>query len=366
MLDTYNIRGVLTLTSVAHQSSPDKSGNHTPLLSTRVLTDMRPQVIPIITANSVRAVMRRLAADRVVDQLLAKKQQISRDSFLSMCRGAYSRTGMKAGDATLQEIVAARSDVFAGLWGGGARMFPARLRMERDLMPMVEETRDLFPLRLQAMCRGSAVLRDDEGNYRGSGLTAQMLLTGRDDVAAGRGADVIADYEKAYVEHVINVEAKAARKKAQAAAVKAAKTSGEKLVVDAADKAKADSLATFATLDVIVPGTRLYFGMSLRGVTQGQLGLALLALQDWANVNALGGGAVRGRGSFLAALSLEHNGAVLLDNLLTGEPPAYALARHADVDAAVARAQTELAAITPDSLGLVYPTTTEADVAEAA
>lgn len=366
MVDTYNIRGVITLTAAAHQSSPEKDGNHTPMLSTRVMTDLGPVTVPIISANSVRALMRRRAADRVWEALRAKKMQIPRDLYLSVARGAYSRTGMKAGEATVQELVAARSHVFAGLFGGGARMFASRLRMEADLLPMVAETKELFPLWLQAMCRGTAVLRDDEGRYRGSGLISKALLTGRDDLTAGGGADVIENYEKAYAEFVSNVDAKAARKKAQTTATKAAKAAGEKLVISDDDRAKSDALATIATMDVLNPGTRLYFGERLPGVTPAQLGLALMALQDWANQNALGGGSVRGRGSFSAALALEHNGSRVTDNLLLGEAPAYRLADDPAISQAVAAAQTALDAIDPQSLGHVFPTTTDADVQEAA
>lgn len=365
MRKTYTIRGVLTLTAPAHQSSPDKSGNHTPLMSTKVMTDDGPQVIPVITGNSVRGVMRRLAAHHVMDALRRQGCQIPRDLYLSVARGAYSRTGMKTGDATVQEIAGARGHVFAGLWGGGARMFPARIRMESDLLPMVAETSGLLPTKLRGLCHGSAIQRNAEGAYRGSAITSQVLLTGRDDMAGGKGADVIENYADAYVEYMANVMGKAALKKGQKAAQSKAKAEGVKLIVSDEERAKADSLATFATLDVINPGTRLYFGMRLMDVTQAQLGLALMAVEDWSNLNALGGGSVRGRGSFKASLALELEGAPVADELLVGEAPHYALVKDTLVQEAVRAAQAELDAITPETLGLVFPVTTEPE-AEAA
>ena len=359
MADNFTIRGVITLTAPAHQSSPERSGNHTALMTTRVITDGGFQTIPIITANSVRGVLRRLATERVAKALAAKNAQIPRDLYLSIARGAFSRTGMKAGEATIKEHIAARTNVFAGLFGGGARMFPARLRMECDLVPMVTETSELIPVRLRSLCRGSAVLRDEAGTYRGDGLTTKVLLTGRDDLATGKGGAVIENYEAAYREHVLNVADKAKGKKAQTTAIKKAKAEGTKLIIDEGDIAKADSLATFATLDVINPGVRLYFGARLNGVTQAQLGLALLAIQDWCNLNALGGGSIRGRGSFVASLSLEHNGVVLAESLLVGEPPNYSLNRGDAVTAAIGAAQAELDAETPATLGAAYPTNTE-------
>lgn len=363
-IDSYLVRGVLTLTAPAHQSSPEKSGNHTPLMTTRVTTEDGVQTLPYITGNSVRGVLRRLAAEHVVAALMEKKIQIPRDTFLCLVRGAFSRTGMKAGEATIKEMAAARKHVFAGLFGGGARMFPSKLRLTSELMPMVAETRHLFPAKYQAHCVGSAVLRSQDGAYRGSGLTSEVLLTGRDDMAAGRGGEVIENHEEAFREYMNNIMGKAALKKGQKAAVQAAKKAGEKMLIADEDRAKAESLATFATLDVINPGTRLFFSVRVEDATEAQLGLALMAIEDWANKNALGGGSSRGRGSFVAALSLEQGGAVQVANLLEGDAPDYRLAGDDLVARAVAAAKAELAAITREGLDLVYPTSTE--VAEAA
>ncbi|WP_186214761.1 type IV CRISPR-associated protein Csf2 [Burkholderia gladioli] len=354
----YTIRGAITLTSAAHQTAPERSGNHSPLISTFVKGETRNINLPIITANSVRGVLRRAAASRIAASLLERKVQIPRDLYLSISRGAFSRTGMKTGDATLKEMAAAAKHVHAGLFGGGARMFPSRLAMEDDLKPMVSETRDLFPPQFRGLCMGSAILRGDNGEYLGSSLTTKALLTSRDDFAAGRGIDVIENVESAYLEYIErNLETGAAKK-----AQKKAKQDDKTLVIRDEDRAKSTNLAGFNTLDVIVPGTRLYFGLRLTSPTPAQLGMTLLAVQDWANQNAVGGGAARGRGRFAPALTLEADGKSIAEPLLDGWAPSYTLADLAIIADAVAAAQAEIAQCTRESLLEVYPISTEPQV----
>lgn len=360
----YTLRGVITLTSPTHQTALDREGNHAPQISTNVASDQGVIRVPIVTANSVRALLRRHAAQQVMDSLARRKQQIPRDVYLSTTRGSYSRTGMRVGDATLAEISAARGHVFSGLFGGGARMHPSILRMELDLMPMVAETSDMLPERWRAYCRGEALRRNAEGRIIGSALTESLLLTGRDDLAAGRGAEVIENYPEAYREYMARVNSAGTAKRAQRAAVQQARDQGQRMVVADSDRAKAESLATFATFEAIVPGTRLYFGLRLANPTPAQLGLALLAVRDWGNANALGGGASRGRGAFKALLELCRGNEVLAESLLMGDAPCYTLADTPAVSEAVASATAEIDAITPASLALAYPVVTESAALE--
>ncbi|HIH2744905.1 TPA: type IV CRISPR-associated protein Csf2 [Burkholderia lata] len=351
----YTIRGAITLTSVAHQTAPERSGNHSSLISTFIKGEAGNIRLPIITANSVRAVLRRAASDRIVASLLERGIQIPRDLYLSMARGAYSRTGMKTGGATLKEMAASARHVHVGLFGGGAQMFPSRLAMESDLLPMVSETSHMFPPQVRGLCMGSAIRRGENGEYQGSSLTAEALLTSRDDFAAGKGIEVIENVEEAYREYMErNLETGAAKK-----AQKKAKQEDRTLVIRDEDRAKSTNLAGFNTLDVIVPGTRLYFGLRLTSPTLAQLGMTLLSVQDWANLNAVGGGSARGRGRFVAALTLEADGKAIAEPLLDGWAPSYTLADTDLIAEAVTAAQAEIAQCTRESLLEVYPLSTE-------
>lgn len=346
----YGIRGILTLTSPAQQSDPEKNGNHTKLLGQTVQTEMGRVFVPTISANSVRGVDRREAATFIEDSLKKRGLTLPRDTYMSIVRGAMSRTGMKTGSATLAATVAARRNAFVGLFGGGAYMFPAKFRMRNSLIPMVSETKFMFPSAYQAHCQGSAA---------NEGIVTQLLLTGRDDMMAGKGDGVIANHAEAFVEYASRANEAGAAKKAQKESARASAQAGERAAIEPA--AKGESLATFATLDAIIAGTRLYFDAAIDNPTEAQVGLALLSLLGWANANALGGGTVRGRGSFIPSLSLMRNGQTLVESIFIGDAPGLSLAKHPIIEAATAAAMAELDALTPEELQLVYPSSTEPD-----
>jgi CRISPR type IV-associated protein Csf2 len=90
-------------------------------------------------------------------------------------------------------------------------------------------------------------------------------------------------------------------------------------------------------------------------VTDSQIGLILLGLQAWVNRNALGGGSVRGRGSFTAALRMEEAGDVIMDHVLMGDAPASKLSDRAEPFVAKMRQDLVEAAL-PSVLGAIYPT----------
>ncbi len=141
------IRGYLTLTSHSHQAAPtsDETGvtSHmkTPVLAGgKLIPD-----VPFITANSVRALIRRACGNVLFDQIKKMHDQVPRNVYLSVQRGGFARTGMLAGGASYQQLIAAKDHMFSGLFGGGAFMYPSCVRMESSLIPMITTLKDLFP-----------------------------------------------------------------------------------------------------------------------------------------------------------------------------------------------------------------------------
>ncbi len=337
-----SIRGVITLTAHAHQTSPDgaKTDGPTPQMKTSVMSNGKLLEVPYLTANSVRGMLRRAASDVLVDKLLQAKEQISRNLYLSIKRGAYARTGMDAGGASYMQMLAANSHMFAGLFGGGAYMYPSKLRIERDLFPMLEAIRDLFPDRYQALCA-------DVQPYQ---LIRTILVASKDDFQRLPKGALIENVEEAYLEHMAAKLGANQAKKAQKAEAKA-----EGQIIAASEKIKTTDLNGFTRVEAIIPGTPFYLGLNARHVNDSQIGLLLTAIQSWANANALGGGACRGRGAFKASLSLLQGDQVLIDQLLLGEAGSYTLSdKTAQYTDAMAQALLDGEA-SKQTLASIYP-----------
>jgi len=345
-----SIRGVITLTAHAHQTAPEGGTEGvTPQMKTGVFSEGKKVDVPYITANSVRGMIRRAAGDVLMDQLEARGEQISRNVYLSIKRGSYARTGLDAGGASYMQMLAADKHPFAGLFGGGAHMYRSKLRIERDLFPMISATHDLFPERYQAMCVEAEPAQ----------LLTKTLIASRDDFERLPAGAFIENVEQAYLEHMAAKFGQNAAKKAQKAEARA---EGQGVVKS--EKLKTDDLNTFTQVECIVAGTPMYFGVTVSAPTDAQIGLLLTAIKRWANANALGGGSCRGRGSFKAALQMYSGSELVIDNLLTGDAGAYELTDKvapylAALEAAITEGMAEAS-----TLSALYPTAIKGDDTE--
>lgn len=321
---TFAIRGVLRTTSLTHQTSPSGKGMQ---MSMQI-----PGIgnLPFITANSVRGLLRRAAADVIYEKVQEKGNKISRDLYLSIARGAYSRTGINAGGATFLEAKAASTHVFAGLFGGGSLMFGSRLSMGRQLMPILELNKALMPQSVQ--CHAL-----DVEPWK---LIVKTIMAPKDEFEKLPQYNVVENLEAAYMEH-------------QATKI-------EQRNENAGDtKTTKDDLNNFAEIDCIAPNVPLYFDLQGTNVTPAQVGLVLVALQSWINRNALGGGKARGQGAFLPSLELIVDGKTVVQSLFAGDAPFATLAEHPAIYQYQAALGVEIdAASEPELLAMVYPCTT--------
>ncbi|MEO8136793.1 MAG: type IV CRISPR-associated protein Csf2, partial [Betaproteobacteria bacterium] len=306
--------GNLTLLSMAHQKiANDKAADGAPAsqAKTRVLdpaTGRSFTDVPFISANSVRGQIRRYAAHLVLDAQLAKGNLMRRELVLNLLRGATSRTS-GGGTPTMEQMMAARRHVFAGVFGGGPNMLPSNLAIRGDLLPLIPETRALLPGFLAQSIADWPVYvptspsetPKEYPNGQTYRILGEHLLTGRDDMLTPEVQDYLEDPIGDFDAHISNVTAAAVAKKESKAAAKAAKESksGEHAAVT-----KAESLKIFGTVECIIPGTRLVFDSMMKDPTEAQLGLYLLALESFVNYGSLGGMSSRGFGRFAPVLEL--------------------------------------------------------------
>lgn len=321
------IRGALVTTSMAHQVSADGKGK-----AMKTLISGIDAPVPFISANSIRGLIRRAAADVLLESLIDRGLTISRGAYLSLVRGAHSRTGINASKLTFAEAKAAATHIFAGVFGGGSFMFPSNMDIERDAFPITMETLPYLPRDVHHLaCEETA-----------NGILTRTMMAPRDDFARlPRIARlVVADVEAEHAEHMKT-------KHSQSKASDSAKASG-------AEKVKKDDLDNFmGEIECIKPGIPLYFGLIAKNITDAQAGLILMAVHRWANRNVLGGGGARGHGRFKPDLTCVIDGeSVPLFDSMTDAP---GLKLNPELDGLIGAAMTGIDAQTPDTIDQVYP-----------
>ncbi|OJY94338.1 MAG: type IV CRISPR-associated protein Csf2 [Lysobacterales bacterium 63-13] len=353
------IVGTIMLTTHAHQTAPDgRVGNKSDTIKSGMFcTDGRRRQIPFITANSVRGLLRRCAADRVMDAL---DTPISRQLFHCLTRGAASRSGIGA-EPTVEGLVEGQRNVFAGLFGGGPYMLHSRYGIG-PLLPAVSWLGHILhpSVRDQAINVENLTYRDADGNVRDIGLTTEIILTGKDDLMAGKGQDRIENYQQSLSEWLAHVtdgrEAKAKKK----AAEKVAKAEGTQLDAAAAAGASSD-LMGFNFIEAMLPGTPLQFWLRLKPLaTDAQVGLALMAVRDWANRNEVGGASARGFGRFEARLALYDDATQVSPAIFRPGDHATSYELSDDVAVYVAAAEKALSELTIEALEKAYAPMPEA------
>jgi len=355
------IRGVVTTTAMTHQSSPDGKGsqmktkvlNNGPLvqtprltenIKTKMVSDGMLIQVPYLTANSVRGLIRRAAADVVLEALeknvKANGETISKDVYLSIVRGAYARTAISPQGPTFIQAKAASDHVFAGLFGGGSLMHESRFRLERDLFPVLISTLGVLPVELHHHAL----------NINPKDLLDSSLMAPRDDFEKIPSREVVTDLENAYMEHM------ATKLLQKSNAAQATDTNASLEGETKSDGKTKDDLNGFTQTECIIPGVPLCFCADIPGITQAQAGMVIKAIHGWVNRNALGGGSQRGRGAFIPQLALYENGELITSNLFVGQAPTSTIESHPRIAEMLAALDCEIeAASNPELLRTIYP-----------
>lgn len=323
------LRGILTTTAFTHQTAPPDAGPGQQMRANILAGGQMQHGVPIIQANSVKALLRRHAADLIYAELERARQTISRGVFNSVSRGAASRTGLQSGGATYQQHISARKHQFVGLFGGGGFMFHSAFRMERDLVPAIDAFAPMFCSRLKSMTVPLAV----------KDLFDTRVLFPRDEFAQlpDVAIRVVGDVQNSYAEHMATKDAQSAAKKSGQAE-------------------KKDDLNNIANVQGIAAGVPLAFGLSTQDIQPYQAGILLRSILLWANANSLGGGSSRGWGSFTPQISLMIDGEEVLSNIFVGDAPNLAFVKIDKIDQLLAACDEALKThATAAALNELYP-----------
>lgn len=250
--------------------------------------------VPVLPANGLRGRLRRAAAAELEESFRSRDRYVTWQTYQGMHCGAV--TGNPDGSAPpLDQVRAIRDNLFMGLFGGGQRMTPSRLRVSTAL-PLIE---------------GLVELGAIPDGYKGDVLPTKDLkrmmsvlpIVRRDDL--GQYLDpnaerVVANYDDVMHAEFLKDTARRAERGREA-------TDDEP-----GDDKKSETprgLRALSAIQVITPGTPFYVRFDAR-CTEAQAGLllhALLRILSQEN-GGIGGKSAVGYGRFTHALTLDVDG----------------------------------------------------------
>lgn len=249
---------------------------------------------PIIAGNSLRGVLRR-AATRAL--LTAIGQPVRPELFQVLSAGAFHRKDM-GGIKSADMLNGAAKNVFVGLFGGGGASFPSGYTAT-DMRPVSGNTAHLLPAWVVDEAGVAKGTRTDEGTGEVKTFDQSFLriyaTIRRDPMMQGEGVSFVHQHDQVYAERMKEMVATKAKTKAKKAAAGDDDTQVDSII----------NLAMMSYVQAIVPGVPLSFSLQFRRwTTDEQIGLALIALEDMVNAQALGGASRRGFGRFKPVLKL--------------------------------------------------------------
>lgn len=246
--------------------------------------------VPVLPANGLRGRLRRLAAAEIEDHLVHQRgEQLPFVTYQAMHSGAI--TGNPEGTPpSLDEVRQFRSHPFVGLFGGGPRMVPSRLRVASGY-PLVDALFDLGMI--------PDAFRAEPGVIAASQawrLLEAIPLNRTDDALQLRDAH-IEEVVQDYAEAMIGELARAANRKARKLASQA-------------DDAEPIGLQFLSFVQAVITGTPFYVRFALDG-EPAQGGLLLAALRRLVaqeEARGIGGKSSIGFGAFGHDLMIDVDG----------------------------------------------------------
>ena len=233
---------------------------------------------PIFPANDARGRLRRLAAAEVFGLLESRGEKLTLETYHGMTCGAV--TGQPNKEVTFDLAVKAGKHSFLGLFGGGPRMVSSSLQVN-TLWPITSTTikGGLVPLYYE----------DEKVLVGPNRLTRAMFYRRIDDALAfsdGKMDLIVKEYSTVVADWMKEIDSGKAK--------------------DGKKERSKKQLHTFAAIEYVVPGTRLYAELNVDTARAGlgALGLLIHALSAFANKQGIGGWIRIGFGRFESEFDL--------------------------------------------------------------
>lgn len=285
------IHVILQTTSNWHIAYPGGTDDKNTSLTSK--KKFKGENIPYFPINGLRGRFRRAIANRAVNAMVGTQGSLPLETYIALQSGS-SHTQPDAANASVEEQVRAAEHVYMGVFGGGSRMLNSRYAIS-DIHPILESTvvhglvqapSELVQEILDSQVYGA----DGEAKH----LKAYQILERRsfikvDDIVRGNnlvdvsekvdgGAASVVEYLNGVIENQL--------------ARKSQKAKGE-------DVEKKLTLSNILGVESICAGVDMHFRIDVSpDLSTAQVGTLLIALEDMANVNYLGGWGRTGFGRF--------------------------------------------------------------------
>jgi CRISPR type IV-associated protein Csf2 len=279
-----------------------------------VTTDAGIIEVPIFASNGFRGMLRRYAAHRLAEA----SGPVSDSVWRGLSCGAVTAKPDKA-KPSVRDTLARRHHVFMGVFGGGPQISTSGYQVG-DLMPVLQPliARSIIPERYESYVVSKTVGGQQTPVTRPEDLYSYYHMLRIDDfhrLSDPKLPGAILDFEDAATNWLLLVGANRDDVKASKDAIaeastrkKLAKEAGIKLTEAAPEKTSKLGVSSMTAVEVVNPGTPFYFNMTLNAyLSDAQIGLMLLSLQDMVQEGFLGGVRRNGCGRFVANLELFEN-----------------------------------------------------------
>ena len=334
-----HIEGVIRLSTPLHCAMPGEKASlnePTQTMKIKLISGRdRQDTMPFFPGNGLRGRFRRKAASFVMPALVNGKK-LPPELYAGLTCGAADN--QPENELSVEEALRYSKNVYMGLFGGGKRMLRSRYSVQ-DLVPITQSTiaASLVPEKFEHPDEE----REEKLVEDAFRLIDYLHFIHKDDVMHVVRPDEMA----AIIENAgATVSAYQAFNLAQSATRKAEKKEN----VSKEDRTKKTNLDNMMKIEVIAPGTPMYFRLDFDdGVTDAQVGLMLQSLQAVVDDNALGGWTRAGLGKYsIVRMNLMRNGVEF--RVFKEEADGYSL--HESVMPFALSAQEQVAALSRDEM----------------
>jgi CRISPR type IV-associated protein Csf2 len=252
--------------------------------------DYRSPEVPVFPANDLRGRLRRLAAQLIFDNLQARGQKISLETYHGMTCGAV--TGQPTPGLDFDLAIKSGVHPFLGLFGGGPRLVRSSLQISLA-----------WAITSSTLSAGVVPDRYESDRVTDDGYLLKSLFFRRVDDAlefySGSTSLTVRNYSESVAKWLKDEGAQSANGNSG--------TTRSKL-----------RIRTFSAVQYVIPGTRFYFDARIDTSRTGlaSLGLLVHALAQFANKQCIGGWVRNGFGRFETSLTLVLPNAVRLPVLV--------------------------------------------------
>ncbi|MCF2903065.1 type IV CRISPR-associated protein Csf2 [Pseudoalteromonas sp. OFAV1] len=276
------IHVLLTTVSPQHTAYPDNSvkrygENGMYKVQATNKKFVKGKAMPCHPSNGFRGELRRFATSRILDVLKSRGEKIDAYTLTGLYTGA-SEASPDTANNSIEELFRASQNVYMGLFGGGSRLLPSRYTVQ-DLDVVSQHNIECGVVTLpedmltsESNIDALRMEKDSEGNVR---YLEESFFIRKDDLAQNANLEHV----ESVVEHGIEGVS------TYISEVQAADNASKK-----EDSVSKKGVRNFQRLEQIASGVPMAMRIDLApDLTDAQVGLMLLCLEDLFNNNYIGG-----------------------------------------------------------------------------